>query len=221
MSRHSIGQLVTTSGTVASLFTYDPYGNRTTVSGIVIPDVGYAGYFYHAMSGLNFALNRAYDSTHGRWINRDPSGEAGGINLYAYVGGNPLSNIDSLGLCPNPLQLDVGPDPYPALNDPNFFKFQESLSPPDVAIESAGQDPLNAASLFYYGSLTGVTVGATGGLTYGLTVVGTEMAEFIEAGGSPLVAPLVGADAIANLSLLGAMTGTAIGSAFGLAIYGA
>jgi uncharacterized protein RhaS with RHS repeats len=33
-----------------------------------------------------------------RWISRDPIGEAGGVNLYQYVNGNPLSRIDPYGL---------------------------------------------------------------------------------------------------------------------------
>ena len=55
----SVNELVTSSGSVASQFTYDPYGNRTTVSGTAIPDISYAGYFYHAVSGIDFALYRA------------------------------------------------------------------------------------------------------------------------------------------------------------------
>jgi RHS repeat-associated protein len=97
----SVTHLVTNTGSVASQYSYDPYGNRTTVSGTVASDIGYAGYFNHGVSGLEFALHRAYDPTHARWLNRDPVGEMGGTNLYAYVGGNPVSYTDSSGLCPD------------------------------------------------------------------------------------------------------------------------
>jgi uncharacterized protein RhaS with RHS repeats len=32
-----------------------------------------------------------------RRISRDPLGEAGGIDLYGYVGNNPISRVDPLG----------------------------------------------------------------------------------------------------------------------------
>jgi RHS repeat-associated protein len=93
----SVEELVTTGGSIAAQYTYDPYGNQTTVSGALMSDIGYAGYFHHGVSGLDFALFRAYDPVHARWLNRDPIGETGGINLYGYVSADPVNGIDLRG----------------------------------------------------------------------------------------------------------------------------
>jgi len=39
-----------------------------------------------------------YDAVLGRFATRDPIGEYGGVNLYAYVGNNPVNHTDRLGL---------------------------------------------------------------------------------------------------------------------------
>ena len=41
---------------------------------------------------------RYYDPKTGRWPSRDPIEEEGGINLYGFVGNNPVSKFDRLGL---------------------------------------------------------------------------------------------------------------------------
>lgn len=55
------------------------------------------------------------------WLNRDPIGIAGGLNLYAYVGNNPISNVDPLGLATSVLNRLLnpsgGPNGYPAPNN--------------------------------------------------------------------------------------------------------
>ena len=83
----------------APAYSYDPYGNplQTTTP---LTDFTYAGMFANTDSGLNLTLYRAYDPVAGRWLSRDPLGETSNAvgNLYPYVGGNPISNVDPLGL---------------------------------------------------------------------------------------------------------------------------
>jgi RHS repeat-associated protein len=94
----SIREMTDNSGTIQARYDYDPYGKRTKVLGSLDADFGFSGYFYHSVSGLCLTLFRAYDSDLGRWLNRDPIGEEGGLNLYGYVGNDPLNWIDPLGL---------------------------------------------------------------------------------------------------------------------------
>jgi RHS repeat-associated protein len=44
--------------------------------------------------------NRAYDPGSGRWLQEDPIGVAGGINLYEYNGNDPVTWRDPFGLMP-------------------------------------------------------------------------------------------------------------------------
>lgn len=93
----SVREMVNSAGAIQYRADYDPYGRLIPVQGTLIPDFLYAGMYYHAPSGLNLTLYRAYDSDLGRWLSRDPIQEAGGLNLYAYVDNNPLNAIDPDG----------------------------------------------------------------------------------------------------------------------------
>jgi RHS repeat-associated protein len=64
-----------------------------------LTDLGYAGMFFNADSGLYLTQYRAYDPVSGRWLTRDPIGEVSdpAANLYQYVNGNPVGLIDPRG----------------------------------------------------------------------------------------------------------------------------
>src|SRR5277367_4329804 len=94
----SVREMTDSSGTIVARYSYDPYGRTSLVSGTNLATKQFTGDYYHAASGLNLTMYRAYDPNSGRWLSRDPIAEQGGINLYAYVRENPLNMIDYLGL---------------------------------------------------------------------------------------------------------------------------
>ena len=58
----------------------------------------FPGQHYDGESGLHDNYFRGYDPRTGRYTGFDLIGLGGGANGYAYVGGNPVSYIDPLGL---------------------------------------------------------------------------------------------------------------------------
>ncbi|MDP9120205.1 MAG: hypothetical protein M3O15_02370 [Acidobacteriota bacterium] len=100
----SIREVTDGSGNVVSRYDYDSYG-RLTVNQGTPPRFGFAGYFYHAPSGLSLTKYRAYDPDLGRWESRDPLGEPAGNNPYSYVDDDPVNFLDPAGL------IKLPPDP--------------------------------------------------------------------------------------------------------------
>ena len=90
--------------------------------GVFPYNLRFPGQYADAETGLNYNMFRDYNPTLGRYVESDPIGLAAGINTYGYVGGNPVTNTDPLGLVtvqvlykPTPWYARLGyPDSYHA-----------------------------------------------------------------------------------------------------------
>lgn len=93
----SVRGVLSGNNTFTTAYDFDPWGRRIILANL--PDessLGFTGHFFHS-SNLVLAPFRAYAAASGKWISRDQIAENGGINLYAYVSGNPISAVDPLG----------------------------------------------------------------------------------------------------------------------------
>jgi RHS repeat-associated protein len=81
----------------------DPFGTdaanaNPAGAGAFAYNLRFAGQVFDGQAGLHQNGFRDFDPAMGRYQTSDPSGLAGGINTYAYAGGNPLNFTDPLGL---------------------------------------------------------------------------------------------------------------------------
>ncbi len=89
------------SGTVAASYEYSPFGEtlRAPAEGIGAANpFRFSTKYTDAESGLIYYGYRYYDSGKGRFINRDPIEERGGLNLYGFCGNDSINGHDVLGM---------------------------------------------------------------------------------------------------------------------------
>ena len=130
----------------------DPFGNAVTISSLwgsptlwgsftwepTTPEainLRFPGQYYDAETALNQNWFRDYDSSIGRYVQADPLGVDAGINLYAYVGSDPMGETDPGGLA--------------------------AVTPECIAFRALGQCLWNCTKEHYLGTASAaVTVGA-------------------------------------------------------------
>jgi RHS repeat-associated protein len=97
--RGSIVAEYNASGTmVAGPYSYDEYGQQGLSNDGLL---GFAGRPWLPQSGVYDNRARVYHPGIGRFLQRDPIGQAGGLNIYNYTGSDPVNFTDPTGMYSN------------------------------------------------------------------------------------------------------------------------
>ena len=97
------GLIKASDGSLAAAYEFDAFGNTLRESGTYAASnpFRFSTKYTDVETGeVNYGM-RMYSPTLGRFTNRDPIGEQGGLNLYAFVGNNGVNKWDYLGRVDN------------------------------------------------------------------------------------------------------------------------
>ena len=117
------------AGGATAAYEYDPFGNALGATGHAAArnPFRFSTTFQDPVTRHSYYGYRFYDPANGRWLSRDPIGEAGGLNLYGFVGNDPVNAVDVLGMAGMiPWQDNVAYYGTFLLTDSNELYFQNA-----------------------------------------------------------------------------------------------
>lgn len=91
----NVTELLDSSGQIVGRYDYAPFGQAAFAGSLASP-VQWGSEVCDEETGLVYYNYRYYNPQDGRWLSRDPLGEQGGLNLYAFTANRMLA--DWLGL---------------------------------------------------------------------------------------------------------------------------
>jgi len=92
----SVVTVTNNAGKSLAINTYDAYGMPGSAN---LGRIQYTGQMWMSEVGLYNYRARAYSPSLRRFLQADPAGYGAGMNLYAYVGGDPINATDPSGMC--------------------------------------------------------------------------------------------------------------------------
>jgi len=116
-----------TTGAVVWKGYYEPFGSATVRPVSTIENnLRLPGQYYDRETGLHYNYFRDYDPSTGRYVEADPIGLNAGPNVYAYVEGKPLTQIDPFGLANGPAVgwMHLSSKRSRCVRGPDFLNFQ-------------------------------------------------------------------------------------------------
>jgi RHS repeat-associated protein len=96
--RDNVAALLNSSQAAVASYAYEPFGALLAKTGTLDQPYQFSTKPYDAVNGLVNYGYRFYSPSISRWLNRDPLGELGDPNLYQFLQGDPINNIDPDGL---------------------------------------------------------------------------------------------------------------------------
>ncbi len=103
------------SGAETAAYQYSPYGESGPEGDAGFP-FRFTGQRLDAATGLYNYKARFYNPETGRFLSADPIGYADGMNMYAYVGGDPVNATDPSGMVKHDGRVTYGGGGIPAVN---------------------------------------------------------------------------------------------------------
>jgi len=96
----NVTSLIDSAQATVAQYVYDPFGRVMKKTGTLDQPFQFSTKQYDPETGHSDYGHRFYSAELGRWLTKDPLGEAGGVNLYQMVGNNPVNWADPWGLRP-------------------------------------------------------------------------------------------------------------------------
>ena len=115
-----VGLIDSVTGEKSATYEYSPFGELIRVSGEMgmKNTLRYSSRYTDDETGLLYYGYRYYSPALGKWLSPDPIEESGGMNVFGFLGSDPVNAVDVLGMFGS-CRGNWWPAPRPTLPDPS------------------------------------------------------------------------------------------------------